>query len=43
MKLDTLKRLQSANYLYAAMGFSETKPYNFNPEPDIVYFEKELV
>lgn len=43
MKLDTLKRLQSANYLYAAMGFSETQAYNFNPEPDIVYFEKELV
>lgn len=42
MKLDTLKRLQSANYLYAALGFIETKPYNFNPESDVAYFEKEL-
>lgn len=43
MKLDTLKRLESANFLYALLGFKETTPYNFNPEPDIVYFEKELV
>lgn len=42
MKLDTLKRLQSANYLYVALGFQETKPYNFNPETDIVYYEKSL-
>ncbi|WP_305952545.1 GNAT family N-acetyltransferase [Emticicia oligotrophica] len=43
MKLDTLRRLESANYLYASLGFGETQPYNFNPEPDIVYFEKTLV
>lgn len=43
MKLDTLKRLESANYLYASLGFLETEPYNFNPEPDIVYFEKVLI
>ena len=43
MKLDTLKRLESANYLYASLGFGETQAYNFNPEPDIVYFEKALV
>lgn len=43
MKLDTLKRLVSANKLYQNLGFSETKPYNFNPEPDIVYFEKKIV
>ena len=43
MKLDTLRRLQSANYLYSLLGFSETQAYNFNPEPDIVYFEKALV
>lgn len=42
MKLDTLKRLQSANYLYNSLGFSETKPYNYNPESDVAYFEKEL-
>lgn len=43
MKLDTLRRLQSANYLYKSLGFIETLPYNFNPEEDIVYFEKALV
>jgi len=43
IKLDTLKRLKLANYLYASLGFRETHPYNFNPEPDIVYLENELV
>ncbi len=43
MKLDTLKRLQSANYLYDVLGFTKTKPYNFNPENDVVYYEKALV
>jgi GNAT superfamily N-acetyltransferase len=43
IKLDTLKRLKSANYLYISLGFNETHPYNFNPEPDIVYYEKKLV
>ncbi|WP_435355440.1 GNAT family N-acetyltransferase [Emticicia sp. SJ17W-69] len=43
MKLDTLKRLQSANYLYASLGFRETQPYNYNPESDVAYFEKELI
>ncbi len=42
MKLDTLKRLQAANYIYHTLGFAEIKPYNFNPEVDVVYFEKEL-
>jgi putative acetyltransferase len=43
MKLDTLKRLQSANYIYHSLGFTAIKPYNFNPEVDVVYFEKDLV
>ncbi|CAH0995326.1 hypothetical protein EMA8858_01447 [Emticicia aquatica] len=43
MKLDTLKRLKTANLLYHSLGFIETNSYNFNPEPDIVYFEKSLV
>lgn len=43
MKLDTLRRLKSANYLYASLGFRETKPYNYNPESDVAYFEKELI
>ena len=42
MKLDTLKRLQSANYIYHDLGFTEINPYNFNPEMDVVYFEKAL-
>ena len=43
MKLDTLRRLESANYLYNLLDFQETKPYNFNPEADIVYYEKALI
>lgn len=42
MKLDTLERLASAVALYRKLGFEETKPYNFNPEGDILYFEKQL-
>lgn len=42
MKLDTLKRLSAAIELYRKKGFIETQPYNFNPEEDIVYFEKKL-
>jgi tRNA pseudouridine38-40 synthase len=42
MKLDTLERLKAAVKLYNDFGFSQTKPYNYNPETDILYFEKEL-
>jgi tRNA pseudouridine38-40 synthase len=42
MKLDTLERLTAAVNLYRKLEFTETKPYNFNPESDILYFEKEL-
>ncbi|MCA0362820.1 MAG: GNAT family N-acetyltransferase [Bacteroidetes bacterium] len=42
MKLDTLKRLEKAVNSYLKFGFSMTQPYNFNPEEDILYFEKEL-
>ena len=42
MKLDTLKRLESAVSLYQKLGFQETQPYNYNPQSDIIYFEKEL-
>ncbi len=42
MKLDTLRRLKAANQLYPKLGFIETKPYNYNPEGDVAYFEKEL-
>lgn len=42
MKLDTLKRLEKAVNSYQKFGFCMTQPYNFNPEEDILYFEKEL-
>jgi putative acetyltransferase len=42
MNLDTLRRLKAANELYPKLGFIETKPYNYNPESDVAYFEKEL-
>ncbi|PLK42886.1 GNAT family N-acetyltransferase [Emticicia sp. TH156] len=42
MKLDTLKRLAAANKLYHALQFTETQPYNYNPEGDVAYFEKDL-
>lgn len=42
MKLDTLKRLKAACNLYKKFGFVETIPYNFNPEEDIIYFEKAV-
>ena len=42
MKLDTLSRLTPALKLYEKYGFQEIKPYNFNPENDVLYFEKSL-
>jgi GNAT superfamily N-acetyltransferase len=42
MRLDTLRRLAAANALYADLGFQSIEPYNFNPEPDVVYMERAL-
>ena len=42
MKLDTLERLVPAVKLYRRLGFEEIASYNVNPEPDILYFEKQL-
>ncbi len=42
MKLDTLARLEAATKLYRSLGFQEVKPYNFNPEEDVLYFELSL-
>jgi tRNA pseudouridine38-40 synthase len=42
IRLDTLERLEAAVALYRKYGFEEIAPYNFNPENDIIYFEKEL-
>ena len=42
VRLDTLRRLTPALRLYESLSFQETAPYNFNPEPDIVYYERAL-
>lgn len=42
MKLDSLRRLVPAVNLYLRYGFEEIAPYNYNPEADVVYFEKKL-
>lgn len=41
-RLDTLRRLAGAIQMYEGLGFYEIAPYNFNPEPDIVYMEKVI-
>ena len=43
MRLDSLQRLEAAVKLYASYGFQPISPYNFNPEVDVVYFEKNLL
>ena len=43
MKLDSLRRLEPAVRLYLRYGFGEIAPYNYNPEADVVYFEKNLL
>jgi putative acetyltransferase len=42
IKLDSLRRLTPAIKLYERYGFAETTPYNYNPEADVVYFERSL-
>jgi GNAT superfamily N-acetyltransferase len=42
LRLDTLRRLEPAVRMYQAFGFTEIAPYNYNPEPDIVYMERPL-
>jgi len=42
-RLDTMQRLTGAVELYRDLGFDFIEPYNFNPEPDIVYMEKNLM
>lgn len=42
LKLDTLARLSSAVQLYEQRGYIRTEPYNVNPEPDILYYQKIL-
>lgn len=42
MLLDSLRRLEAAVALYHKLGFEETKPYNFNPEDDVIYMKRAL-
>ena len=42
IKLDTLAKMIPAVGLYKSFGFKETKPYNYNPYADVLYFEKYL-
>ena len=42
MLLDSLRRLEAAVALYKKLGFKETKPYNFNPEDDVIYMTRAL-
>ena len=42
MRLDTLVRAEAATQLYRSDGFREIEPYCFNPEPDALFFEREL-
>ena len=43
VRLDTLRTLTVAQSLYQSLGFEEIQPYNFNPEPDIIYMERPLL
>lgn len=42
IRLDTLRRLMPALKLYRRYGFEEIPPYNYNPEADVAYFERNI-
>lgn len=42
IRLDTLRRLMPALKLYQRYGFEEIPPYNYNPEADVAYFERNI-
>ncbi len=42
MRLDTMARMKAAVALYRGLGFVEIAPYTFNPEPDVIFFERML-
>lgn len=42
IKLDTLSKMPAAVGLYKSFGFVETRPYNYNPHAEVLYFERQL-
>jgi ribosomal protein S18 acetylase RimI-like enzyme len=42
IRLDTLEHMVPAMNLYLNNGFYKIESYYFNPEPNAVYFEKQL-
>lgn len=42
MRLDTMARMTAAVAIYRALGFREIPAYRFNPEADVMYFERAL-
>ena len=42
MRLDTVARMAAAVGIYRAFGFVEIPPYTYNPEPDVLYFQRVL-
>jgi GNAT superfamily N-acetyltransferase len=42
MRLHSLTSLKEAAALYRSLGFTEIPPYQYNPQPDVVFMEVEL-
>ncbi len=41
LRLDTLARFAEANALYKNLGFQKIQAYNYNPQPDVLFFQLE--
>ncbi|MGH7766287.1 MAG: hypothetical protein ACREQP_02440 [Candidatus Binatia bacterium] len=39
MRLDTLSSMESANHLYASLGFRPIAAYRYNPLPGAQFYE----